>query len=177
MIRWSKEISPKSRHHFMNPFTRFDSFLLGCAQWIVDFIGGDYIGQRIARHLGCVTYLSMISLFLADYRITGFVLIVLCSLWALLAWFNHSHIQFILKALHRGFANPARDRVFMRVFPLFWAPLMLFPFTPFDYIECILWLLHGAVQYLAATDNPPPKKVKETKTEDASLLTPISDSI
>ena len=158
--------------------TYLDSILLRAAQWFVDRVGGDYIGQRLARHLGIATYLSIIAGHLADYTQTGAWLTFICLIWALNIPAVHSNAKKTIEAMHRGFANPSREglssiRLLLVVCSVL---LIILPSTTISqYLMDVCTPLHAVVYYLLATENPPPKKAK--KTEETVALKPVFDSV
>lgn len=149
---------------------KLDSFLIARAQWLVDRIGGDYIGQRIGRQLGYACCVGHIVLFLLDYRASGIPLTFLCVAWALCGVMAHVNTEATLDSLHRGFTNPMGHPV-IAIARLLVLVIAVTTFSLADAFEiarhCCL-LLYPAHLYFIATDNPPPKPAKE----DVTLLVP-----
>lgn len=160
----------------MNPFTKLDSLLLSCAQWVVDRIGGDYIGQRIGRQLGYMAATGIIISYAIDYRLTGVFLLFCLVIWTLNIPVIYSYAKRASDSIYRGFMNPLRERVDLRVFLVGCAVLIVTAPNSLGWIDVInkvSFCSHVVAFYLLSTDNPPPKKVKETKKEDVSLLAPV----
>ncbi len=158
----------------MSFLTSLDARLLSAAQWVVDKIGGDYLGQRIARQLANAIYGGLIVLNLADYRADGVTLIFSCTIWAanlcaIYCWVNQA-----MRALHRGFANPARENLFLRFYFLTLS-ICLLPLVIISWKDSIIFargvliFVQPAIAYFNATDNPPPKKVKKTADEKVDV--------
>ncbi len=151
--------------------TKLDSLLLRAAQWVVDKVGGDYLGQRIARHLAYAACLGMILFFMLDYRWEGGLLIFICTVWMLNLWALLFMIRHIMRDISKGFMNPWGGHVNTRLIQLGFAILLLpFEMDAFRLAREACWGLFVACHYFASTDNPPPKKA-EAK-EDVTLLTP-----
>jgi hypothetical protein len=151
---------------------KLDSSLLRAAQWVVDKIGGDYIGQRIGRQAGYVGALGSMTFLICDYRMQGGLLAWVCFMWAINLFYVHFIARKAMQALHKGFINPLTED---------YSTLLLFAiFSPINFVLIhrdwtdlgydVAYVVFALGLYFIATDNPPPKKAEQK--DEVSLLTP-----
>lgn len=161
---------------------RLDSTLLKAAQWVVDKIGGDYLGQRISLQLAYAACIGIMILTAANHQYPVGAVTFCLLVWSLILWGYHPYVKRLIAILRGGFANPQRGNWMGRLLNmwlficLYVVPVCRHP-TFFTTGEMVAYSLLVASFYFSSTENPPPKKAEAKVKEDVTLLNSAPHSL